>query len=60
MLGTRIILGGNSSPLAYRVSGHVVEYALATDSGWSPKRSLALDQGMAVEDAIALVENLVR
>jgi len=60
MLGTRIILGGNSSPLAYRVSGQVVEYALATDSGWSPKRSLALDQGMAVEDAIALVENLAR
>lgn len=60
MAGTRIILGGNSSPLAYRVNGPVVEYALATETGWSPKRSLALDQGMAVEDAIALVEGLAR
>lgn len=60
MEGTRIILGGDSNPVAYRVTDAAVEYVNATGTGWSPKRSLALDQGFAIDQAIALVENLAR
>lgn len=60
MQDTRMILGGNLMPVAYRVTPEAVEYVTATESGWSPKRTLALGQGFGIDQAIALVENLAR
>jgi hypothetical protein len=60
MDGVRVVLGTNLNPVVYRVVGTTVEYVTATDSGWSPRRTLTVNDGMTMDQAIPLVENLAR
>ncbi len=58
--GARVVLGTDLSPVAYRVAGSQLEYIVARPQGWSEKRTLALADGLTIDQAIALVENLAR
>jgi hypothetical protein len=58
--GARFLLGADLNPVAYRVTNGAVEYITSNGVKWSPKRSLPLDGGLSVDQAIPLVENLVR
>lgn len=58
--GTRAVLGADLQPVLYRVVPEGVEYTVATATGWSPKRTLKLSEGVSLDQAIALVENLAR
>ncbi|KDA54023.1 hypothetical protein EG19_01505 [Thermoanaerobaculum aquaticum] len=58
--GTRAVLGADLQPVLYRVVPEGVEYTVASDQGWSPKRLLKLSEGVTLDQAIALVENLAR
>lgn len=58
--GARIVLGANLKPVAYRVDGGTIEYVVATDTGWSPRRTLVTRQNLTLDQAIPLVEGLAR
>ena len=60
MEGVRVVLGVNLNPVVYRVVGTTVEYVTATDTGWSPRRTLTVKDGMSMDQAIPLVESLAR
>lgn len=60
MEGTRMLLGRDLKPVAYRVVGSSLEYLTYTDSGWSPRRTLPVKDGLTMDQAIPLVENLAR
>jgi hypothetical protein len=61
MEGARLVLGGNLVPVVYRVvNGNTLEYLMATDGGWTPRRTLATSDGLTMDQAIPLVENLAR
>ncbi|MFN3414305.1 MAG: hypothetical protein ACK42L_09625, partial [Thermoanaerobaculum sp.] len=58
--GTRAVLGADLQPVLYRVVPEGVEYTVANEQGWSPKSILKLSEGVSLDQAIALVENLAR
>lgn len=58
--GARVVLGTDLSPVAYRVAGSQLEYIVARPHGWSEKRTLELANGLTIDQAIPLVENLAR
>jgi hypothetical protein len=58
--GTRITIGGDLQPVAYRVVGKAIEYVVAGDDGWSPKRTLSVDEGLTLDQAIPLIQGLAR
>lgn len=61
MEGARLILGANLFPVVYRVvNGNTVEYLMATETGWTSRRTLAVADGLTMDQAIPLVENLAR
>jgi hypothetical protein len=60
MEGVRVVLGHDLNPVAYRVNGATVEYMAYGDKGWSPRRTLTVKDGMTMDQAIPLVENLAR
>ena len=60
MDGTRVVLGANLNPVAYRVVGPMIQYITYGDQGWSPARTLAVANGLTLDQAIPLVENLAR
>jgi hypothetical protein len=60
MEGVRVVLGADLNPVVYRVVGTTVEYVTATDTGWSPRRTLTVKDGMTMDQAIPLVERLAR
>lgn len=60
MEGVRVVLGADLNPVVYRVVGTTVEYVTATDTGWSPRRTLTVNDGMTMDQAIPLVERLAR
>ncbi|MFZ5786520.1 MAG: hypothetical protein ACOY3Y_08780 [Acidobacteriota bacterium] len=60
MAGARMVLGSDLNPVAYRVVGSQVEYVVATDRGWTPKRTVTLREGLTVDQVIPLVEDLAR
>ena len=60
MEGVRVVLGADLNPVVYRVVGTTVEYVTATDTGWSPRRTLTVKDGMTMDQAIPLVESLAR
>jgi len=61
MEAARIVLGTDLNPVIYRVvNGTTVEYITATDTGWSPRRTLTVKDGLTMDKAILLVENLAR
>ncbi|HVN75493.1 MAG TPA: hypothetical protein VMT19_04195 [Thermoanaerobaculaceae bacterium] len=60
MDGTRVILGANLSPVAYRVADGAVQYVTFANNSWSPVRTLAVTNGLTMDQAIPLVENLAR
>jgi len=60
MEGTRVILGANLNPVAYRVVDSAVQYMTFSNRAWSPIRMLAVSNGLTMDQAIPLVENLAR
>lgn len=61
MESARIVLGSDLRPVVYRVvNGNALEYITATDTGWSPRRTLTVANGLTLDQAIPLVENLAR
>lgn len=58
--GARMLLSTDLNPVAYRVSGESLEYVIANESGWSPLRTLAVRDGLTLDQAIPLIENLAR
>jgi hypothetical protein len=58
--GARFLLGADLNPVAYRVVNGAIEYISSSGVRWSPKRSLPLDGTLSVDQAIPLVESLVR
>jgi hypothetical protein len=60
MEGVRVVLRADLNPVVYRVVGTMVEYVTATDTGWSPRRTLTVKDGMTMDQAIPLVESLAR
>lgn len=60
MEGARLILGADLHPVAYRVASDKIEYVVASQSGWSPLRRLPVRNGLTLDQAIPLIENLAR
>jgi hypothetical protein len=60
MEGARMLLGPDLNPVAYRVAGGNLEYLTYTNTGWSPLRTLPVKDGLTMDQAIPLVENLAR
>ncbi len=60
MDNVRVVLGSNLIPVAYRVSDGTVQYVTFGDQGWSPLQRLAVANGLTLDQAIPLVENLAR
>jgi hypothetical protein len=58
--GARVLLGSDLSPVAYQVRNDHLEYVVATDTGWSEVRTLPVSDGLTIDQAIPLVENLAR
>lgn len=58
--GARILLGANLQPVAYKVSGDKILYITANQGGWTALRSLPVRDGLTLDQAIPLVENLAR
>ncbi len=58
--GARITIGSDLQPVAYRVVGPTIEYVVAGDDGWSPQRTLAVDEGLTLDQAIPLIQGLAR
>jgi hypothetical protein len=58
--GARITIGGDLQPVAYRVVGQSIEYVVAGDDGWSPQRTLSVDEGLTLDQAIPLIQGLAR
>ncbi len=58
MEGARVILGADLNPVAYRVNGPMIQYVTYGDGGWSPARTLAVTNGLTLDQAIPLVEDL--
>ena len=58
--GARVVLGTDLSPVAYRVGNNQLEYIVARPQGWSERRTLELTNGLTIDQAVALVENLAR
>ncbi len=56
----RVVLGVSLLPVAYRVNGNSIDYLTCNDQGWSPQRTLAVANGLTLDQAIPLVENLAR
>jgi hypothetical protein len=60
MENARLILGSDLRPVAYRVEGDRIEYVVDTEQGWSAVRELPIRNGLSLDQAIPLVENLAR
>lgn len=58
--GTRAVLGSDLQPVLYRVTPEGIEYTVASQGGWTPKRMLKLEQGLTLDRALALVQELAR
>jgi hypothetical protein len=58
--GARITIGNDLEPVAYRVVGQAIEYVVAGDDGWSPQRTLSLDERLTLDQAIPLIQGLAR
>ncbi len=62
MNDVRVVLGKDLNPVAYRVDGAnaTIQYVTATPTGWSPLHTLPVANGLTLDQAIPLVENLAR
>ncbi|MBZ5588375.1 MAG: hypothetical protein LAO05_07420 [Acidobacteriia bacterium] len=61
MEGTRVILGTNLNPVAYRVvDGGTLQYVTFANGQWSPVRTLTVSTALTMDQAIPLVEDLAR
>lgn len=61
MEGTRVILGTDLNPVAYRVvDGGTLQYVTLTSGQWSPVRTLTVSSVLTMDQAIPLIENLAR
>lgn len=58
--GVRMVLGSRLEPVIYRVRDGVIEYAIGTESGWTEIRRLPVREGLSIDQAIPLVEDLAR
>jgi len=58
---TRVILGTNQTPVAYRVvDGGALQYVTFSNGQWSEVRTLPVSTTLTMDQAISLVENLAR
>ena len=58
---TRVILGTNQTPVAYRVlDGGTLQYVTFSKGQWSDVRTLPVSKTLTMDQAISLVENLAR
>ena len=61
MDGARMILGATTSGRSATGSSTAsIQYVVASDQGWSPVRTLTVRDGLTLDQAIPLVENLAR
>jgi hypothetical protein len=60
MDGARVIPGNDLRPVCYRVVDGQIQYVVANEQGWSPVRTLKTRDGLSLDQAIPLVENLAR
>jgi hypothetical protein len=56
----RVLLSPDLSPVVYRVNGSVLEYMVGSSTGWSAKHTLTVRDGLTLDQAIPLIENLAR
>lgn len=60
LTGARILVGATLQPVAYKVQGDKILYVTARPGGWDPVRTLPVRDGLAMDQAIPLVEELAR
>ncbi len=58
--GARVVMGSDLTPVAYRVAGETLEYVLFEGSSWTAPRTLPVRDGLTLDQAIPLVEDLAR
>ena len=58
--GARVVMGSDLTPVAYRVAGDTLEYVLFEGGSWSAPRTVPVGDGLTMDQAIPLVENLAR
>jgi hypothetical protein len=57
---SRIVVGPNLKPVAYHMGNAQLEYVVYSDSQWSAPKTLPITDGLTLDQAIPLVENLAR
>ena len=60
LTGARMLIGANRQPVAYKVQGDKILYITARPGGWSPVHTLPVRDGLTMDQAIPLVEELAR
>lgn len=60
MDSARMVLGADLRPVGYRVVDGHIQYVVASEQGWSPVRVLTVRDGLSLDQAIPLIENLAR
>jgi len=60
LVNSRVVIGEDLVPVAYRVGDGQLEYVVNQGLEWSEPRTLPLRQDLTVDQAIPLVENLAR
>lgn len=60
LTGARILVGADLQPVAYKVEGDKILYVSARPGGWNPVRTLQVRDGLTMDQAIPLVEELAR
>jgi hypothetical protein len=56
----RVLLSPDLTPVVYRVNGNALEYVVGSSTGWSAKHVLTVRDGLTLDQAIPLIENLAR
>lgn len=60
LTGARMLVGANLQPVAYKVQADKILYVTAKPLGWSPAHTLPVRDGLTMDQAIPLVEELAR
>lgn len=58
LTGARMLVGSDLQPVAYKVQADKILYVTAKPVGWSPLRTLPVREGLTIDQAIPLVEDL--
>ena len=60
LANSRVVIGADLVPVAYHIGDGALEYVVNQGLEWSEPRTLLLQDDLALEQAIPLVENLAR